>query len=755
VGGDAETVQGNLAHLSGPPEKGLAPAADVRLRAALAGRYTIERELGYGGMATVYLADDVKHHRLVAVKVLRPELAASIGAERFLREVEIAARLNHPHILALYDSGEAGGCLFYVMPHIKGESLRAKLEREKQLPVEEALAITRQVASALSHAHAHQVIHRDIKPENILLHEGEAMVADFGIALAVNAAADSRVTQTGFAVGTPEYMSPEQGAGEPTLDARSDVYSLACVLYEMLAGEPPYTGPTARALIAKVMVDPVPAVRRLRPTVPPGVDQALRTALAKAPADRFASMTAFADALAAPAREPRPPSVAVLPFRNLSADPENEYFADGITEDVIAHLSKVRALKVISRSSVMPFKQREQSLKEIAARLEAATLLDGSVRRAGDRVRIVAQLVDAETDRHLWAETYDRQLTDIFGIQTDVALHIADALKAELSVDEQTRIRKEPTSDLRAYQLYLLGRHWLVRYTPAAMQRAIEHFRGAIARDPAYALAYAAVAMAYAELAESGAMAPDTAAHAVRIDPQLGEAHCTLAYLKSIWDFDWTGAEAEFQRALELSPNSADTYDLYGRMCSAVARYDEAITLQQRAQELDPLAHRLDVATTQLRAGRYPEAARGAARTLEFDPDHERALATRGWALFKQGMMDEGLSDLERAVALTPGNTQWLAQLGQAYALAGKVDPARDVLRQLEERARETYVSPYHLAYVYTGLGEPERAMDLLERAFEQRAGAIYGIKGSFLFAPLRTHPRFQALLARLNLNPH
>src|SRR5205823_551353 len=395
---------------------------------------------------------------------------------------------------------------------------------------------------------------------------------------------------------------------------------------------------------------------------------------------------AFTDALAAPAA-PRPPSVAVLPFRNLSADPENEYFADGITEDVIAHLSKVRALKVISRTSVMPFKQREQSLKEIAARLEAATLLDGSVRRAGDRVRIVAQLVDAETERHLWAETYDRQLTDIFGIQTDVALHTADAPKAELSVDERTRIRKEPTSDLRAYQLYLLGRHWLVRYTPAALQRAIEHFRGAIARDPAYALAYAAVAMAYAELAESGAMAPDTAAreakdaaaHAVRIDPQLGEAHCTVAYLKSIWDFDWTGAEAEFQRALELSPNSADTYDLYGRMCSAVARYDEAVTL-------------------------------------------------------------------------TPGNTQWLAQLGQAYALAGKVDRARDVLRQLDERARETYVSPYHVAYVYTGLGEPERAMDLLERAFEQRAGAIYGIKGSFLFEPLRVHPRFQALLARLNL---
>ena len=733
--------------------------ADARLKTALAGRYGIGRELGRGGMATVYLADDVKHHRTVAVKVLRPELAAVLGPERFLREVEIAARLNHPHILGLYDSGEADGFLFYVMPFIKGESLRRKLEREKQLPVDEALAITRQVASALSHAHAHQVVHRDVKPENILLHEGEAMVADFGIALAVNAAAGQRATQTGFAVGTPEYMSPEQGAGERTVDARSDVYSLGCVLYEMLAGEPPYTGPTAQALIAKVMVDPVPAVRRLRPTVPPGVDQALLRALAKAPADRFASMAAFTDALTAPA-QPRSPSVAVLPFRNLSADPENEYFADGITEDVIAHLSKIRALKVISRTSVMPFKQREQSLKEIAARLEAGTLLDGSVRRAGDRVRIVAQLVDAETDRHLWAETYDRQLTDLFGIQTDVALHIAQALKAELSVDEQTRIRKEPTNDLRAYQLYLLGRHWLVRYTPVALQRAIEHFRGAIAKDPAYALAYASVAMAYAELAESGAMAPDTAAreakeaaaHAVRIDPQLGEAHCTVAYLKTIWDFDWAGAEAEFKRALELSPNGADTYDLYGRMCSGLARYDEAITLQQRAQELDPLAHRLDVATTQLRAGRYVEAARGAARALEFDPEHERALATLGWALFNQGKTDEGLANLERAVALTPGNTQWLAQLGQAYALAGRADRARDVLRRLEERARETYVSPYHVAYVYTGLGEHDRAMDLLERAFEERAGAVYGIKGGFLFAPLRRHPRFRALLEKMNL---
>jgi serine/threonine protein kinase/Tfp pilus assembly protein PilF len=733
-----------------------------RLRVALAGRYTIDRELGRGGMATVYLADDVKHRRQVAIKVLQPELAALLGPDRFLREVEIAARLNHPHILALYDSGEAEGFLFYVMPYITGESLRRKLERERQLSVEEALAVTRQVASALSHAHAHNVIHRDVKPENILLHEGEAMVADFGIALAVSAAVGERITETGLALGTPEYMSPEQALGERTVDARSDVYSLGCVLYEMLAGEPPYTGATAQALVAKRLVDPVPAVRRLRVAVPPGVEQALMRALAKAPADRFASVGAFVEALAAPAPPARlrTPSVAVLPFLNLSADPENEFFADGITEDVIAHLSKIRALRVISRTSVLAFKQRDQSLKEIAARLEATTLLEGSVRRAGDRVRIVAQLIDAETDRHLWAETYDRQLTDIFAIQTDVALQIAAALEAELSADERTRIRKEPTHDLQAYRLYLQGRHCFVRYTPAGMQQAIEYFGRAIAQDPDYALAHASVAMAYAELGEAGALSPDVAyrearaaaAQALRLDPGLGEAHSVAAYLKTLWDFDWTGAEREFQRALELSPSSADTYDLYGRMCSGLGRYDEAIALERRAQELDPLAHRLDVATTQLRAGRYDEAARGAARALEIDPVHDRALATLGWAYLKMGKTDEGLVALERAVAVALGNTQWLAQLGQAYALAGRADRARDVLRQLEDRARTSYVTPYHLAFVYTGLGEHERALDLLERAFAERTGAVYGIKASFLFAPLRAHPRFQALLKKINL---
>jgi TolB-like protein/Tfp pilus assembly protein PilF len=596
------------------------------------------------------------------------------------------------------------------------------------------------------------------------------MVTDFGIALAAGAAPGDRLTSIGMMLGTPAYMSPEQAAGERTLDPASDVYSLGCVLYEMLAGEPPYTGATAQALIAKRFTDPVPAVRRLRPTVPPVVEQALMKGLAKVPADRFRSAGAFADALTTRAGGPSHspsiaelPSVAVLPFLNLSADPENEFFADGITEDVIAQLSRIRSLKVISRSSVMPFKKREQSLREIGATLQVATLLEGSVRRAGDRVRIVAQLIDAATDQHVWAETYDRQLTDIFAIQTDVALHIAAALRAELSRDERTRIRREPTRDVHAYQLYLQGRHCYGRYTEESIRRGVEYFEQAIAEDPDYALAHVGVALAYAELAAGqggGTLRPDVAyqrakaavTKALALDSGLGEAHSVSALLKLVHDFDWVGAEEEFKLALELSPGGADIYDHCGWLYSALQRYDEAIAMVKRAQELDPLMHRADVATALLRAGRYEEALQAALRCIEFEPGYARGRSTLGWAFLKNGRAEEGLAELEQSVALAPGNTLYLAQLGEAYALAGKIERAREVLHQLEQLSQERYVSPYHLAYVHTGLGEQDLAMDWLERAYDERAGSVYGIKGSFLFTPLRSHPRFQALLRKMNL---
>lgn len=463
-----------------------------------------------------------------------------------------------------------------------------------------------------------------------------------------------------------------------------------------------------------------------------------------------------------PAERAAYPCVAVLPFLNLGVSGDDEYFANGITEDVIAHLSRIRTLTVIARASVMRFRDRQQSLQEIAAALGAAYVLDGTVRHAaGDRVRVVATLVQARSNQQLWAETYDRQLTDIFTIQTDVALRIATALETELTGDEQTRLRRSATRDLLAWQLFLQGRHSFIEYSPQGFVRAIEYYEHAIARDPEFALAFAHLAMAHVELAETGAMAPgvaygrarEAAESALRLDPELGEAHCTSGYLKVVGEFDWPAAETCYNRALELSPSSADTYALYGRLCAGLGRFDEAIALQRRAHELDPLAQRVDILTTLLRAGRYDEAVREAEAAAEIDGEYDRVRATLGWAYILTGRHEEGLAELERAVNVSRENTIWLGQLGQAYAMAGDAARARAILAELDDHAKRAYVSPYHFAYVYTGLGEMDHAMDWLERAVAERTGPAYGIKGSFLLAPLRGHPRFRALLREMGLS--
>jgi serine/threonine protein kinase len=366
-----------------------------RLEPALAGRYSLDRELGEGGMAVVFLAHDLRHGREVALKVLRPEVSAEIGAERFLLEIRLAAGLTHPHILPVFDSGEADGLLFYVMPSMEGRSLRERLDREKQLSLTEALRITREVASALDYAHRHNVVHRDIKPENILLHDGAAMVADFGIGKVLSVGGRS-LTQTGLAIGTPAYMSPEQSAGELSTDGRSDLYSLGCVLYEMLTGEPPFTGVSAQAIIAKRFVSPIPKVRTTR-DVPEAVDAAVSRALARTPVDRYPTAAEFAEALRVitlyggtgsqrtPTEAQRATSkaIAVLPFKNMSADPENEYFSDGMTEEIINALGKLPGIHVASRTSSFAFKGKEVDVREIGEKLGVTTVLEGSVRKVG------------------------------------------------------------------------------------------------------------------------------------------------------------------------------------------------------------------------------------------------------------------------------------------------------------------------------------------------------------------------------------
>src|SRR3989454_9957841 len=438
----------------------------ARLTAALAGRYAIERELGHGGMATVYLAHDLKHDRDVALKVLRPELAAVLGAERFLQEIRISARLDHPHILTLIDSGAADGFLYYVLPFVRGESLRDKLNREQQLGIAEALAITKQVASALDYAHRQGLVHRDIKPENILIQEGEAVVADFGIALAVREAGGPRLTESGLSLGTPQYMSPEQATGGREVDVRSDVYSLAAVVYEMLAGEPPHTGPTAQAVIAKLLTERPTRIRTVRDTVPEGIDTAVAKALAKVPADRFGGAAEFATALAVPGAGPgagwprrrmvvaaslagavalaalavlwhpwrRPAraalamadvaSVAVLPFENLTGSPNDLYLSDGMTEEVIGQLARVPGLKVISRTSTEALRGAHLTLRQIADTLGVRHVVEGSVRHAGNRIRVAVDLIDATTDAHVWTSSYERDLTDVFAVQEEIARHV-------------------------------------------------------------------------------------------------------------------------------------------------------------------------------------------------------------------------------------------------------------------------------------------------------------------------------------------
>ncbi|MDX1579960.1 MAG: serine/threonine-protein kinase, partial [Gemmatimonadota bacterium] len=396
-----------------------------RLEDALSDRYRVERELGEGGMATVYLAEDLKHGREVALKVLRPELA--LAGDRFLREIRVTAGLQHPGIVPLYDSGEAGGLLYYVMPFVEGESLRDRLDRENRIPLAAALDIARAVASTLAYAHGRGVVHRDVKPANILFSQGQPLVADFGIARAVDAAAESRLTATGHSVGTPAYMSPEQAVGEEEVDERSDVYSLGCVIHEMLTGEPPFVAPTLQAMIAKRLTEPPPTVA----DAPADVAAMLRRSLATRPVDRFATAAELARQLvelaaaeqtrASRERDATPadpgPSIVVLPLENLSPDPDNAFFADGLTEEIISDLAQVRDLRVISRTSAMRYRDTDKDLPTIARELDVRYVLEGSVRKSGNAVRVTSQLIEAVSDDHLWSGKFGGTLDDVFEIQ--------------------------------------------------------------------------------------------------------------------------------------------------------------------------------------------------------------------------------------------------------------------------------------------------------------------------------------------------
>jgi len=673
------------------------------LETALASRYRLDRELGRGGMATVYLANDLRHDRRVALKVLHPELSSALGPDRFLREIKLAARLNHPHIVPLFDSGEAAGFLFYVMPVVEGESLRDRLLRDGQIPLEEALQLVRGIASALDYAHRQNIVHRDIKPENVMLQEGEAMVMDFGIAKAVSVAAGDTLTQTGMMVGTPAYVSPEQAAGDSVVDGRSDQYSLGCVLYEMLSGRKPFVGATAQAVLSKRFTEPVPSIRTVFTSAPDEVENALGKALAKDATDRFSTTMDFARALVAshlttPDGSPLTPggagaakSIAVLPFANLSNDPESEFFADGIAEEIINALSKIKALKVSSRTSSFTFKGKNEDIREIGRRLQVGTVLEGSVRKAGKRLRLTAQLVNANDNSQLWAERYDRELEDVFAIQDEISQSIVSALRVVLSEDEKKAIEQVPTANVEAYEAYLRGRQYFHQHRRKGHEFARQMFERAIELDPGYALAHAGIADCCSFLYQyfdatpaNLARAESASRRAVELAPDLAEAHASRGLALSL-SSGFEEAEKEFQTAMRLDPKSFEAAYFYARACLAQGKPEEATKWFERAIAVRPddFATLTLVADIYLSLGRNDESIRSARRAydaarkhLELNPDNPRALYMGAAALTYLGESEKSRDWNRRALAMEPDDPSVLYNIACNFSQEGQVTEA-------------------------------------------------------------------------------
>ena len=712
-----------------------------RLQSSLVERYSIEQEVGRGGMATVYLAQDLRHHRPVALKVLHPELALSLGSERFLREIQIAARLQHPHIVPLYDSGQAGELLYYVMPFIEGESLRQHLERNPQLPLEEAVRIARAVASALDYAHRQKIVHRDIKPENVMLSEGEPMVTDFGIAKAVSAAVAGSLTQTGTAIGTPSYMSPEQASGEPELDARSDIYSLGAMLYEMIGGTAPFVGPTIQSIIAKLFTEPAQPLREQRPEVPEWLDSAVIKALAKAPAGRFATAAQFSQALTWPSGTSTPPelktsaasakSIAVLPFVNMSNDPENEYFSDGVAEDIINALTKIQALRVASRTSTFAFKGKNEDIGEIGRKLKVATVLEGSVRKSGNRLRVTAQLVSVADGNNLWSERYDRQLEDVFVIQDEIAENIVRALRVVLSEGEKRAIESAPTQNVEAYEYYLRGRQFFHQWSRTGIQYARRMFERAIDIDKNYALAFAGIAdcCAFLYMYWDGSRAnlegaESASVKALELAPEIAESHASRGFALTL-SKDYQGAVREFETAIRLNPKLYEAHYLYARAHLQEGKLEEAVRQFGEAAKIRPEDYQaLLLMTGPLRGlGRHDEV-KSALRAglqvvekhLELNPDDARALYLGAAGLIQLGERVRALDWAGRARSANESDSLVLYNVACVYALGGMVD----------------------------------EAIECLEKAIQNGFGHRQWVEHDSDLDNLRSDPRFEALKKRL-----
>jgi serine/threonine protein kinase/tetratricopeptide (TPR) repeat protein len=735
---------------------------------ALADRYRLDRELGQGGMATVYLAHDRKHGREVAIKVLRPDLAESLGRERFLREIQLAARLSHPHILPLYDSGEAGGVLYFVMPLMQGQTLRERLAADAPLPIEEAVRIATEVADALDYAHRHDIIHRDIKPENILLHEGHAVVADFGIGKAILAAATDHaaVTQFGVMVGTPAYLSPEQAAGE-ALDGRSDLFALGCVLYEMLTGEVAFVAANTPAVIAKRFVYSPPPVTVTRADVPAALEATASRLLQRSPEDRFAT---GADVVAALRSQPvavapgavkdngrHERSIAVLPFANLSSDPENEFFSDGLAEELITDLSSIKALRVISRASSRQLKGTNKGMREIGYVLGVRYALTGSARKAGNALRITAQLVDTTTDAQLWAEKFSGTMDDVFDVQERVSRAIVGALQVTLSSLEDARLAERPIRNVRAFELYLKAQELVRRYGApidrvfALLDRADEIEGPSL---PLRALrTYTRIMQMRAGMKTDEhnlAQAESESRALLEEAPNAPYGHALLGFI-AYERGDLPGAVRGLTHALERDASDADARFFLGIALEAAGQNEAAIATGLRFRELDPLSPLAGIllGSSYWFVGRPGERLDALDHAASLDPENPILRWTLGYTHALLGHRDTAREHAEWMQAHAPTMPYTAHLLALVHAMDGRSPEAIAVLRTIEAMTFDAHLT-FHLSEAYAMAGDTPNALRMLSDAVERgfHPGAFIAEHCPFL-APLRGDARFERIAAR------
>jgi serine/threonine-protein kinase len=743
-----------------PPHDPIGP-----LRAALAGRYEIGREIGQGAFATVYLANDARHDRQVAIKVLNADPSSDTGELRFVREIRMLARLQHPNILPLHDSGHVEALLYYLMPYVSGETLRARMSRERQVPIDAAIRISCEAADALSYAHREGIIHRDIKPENILLSGGHAIVADFGIARAIDVAGVQHLTRTGMGgPGTPAYMSPEQLMGDRELDGRTDIYSLGSVLYEMLTGKPPFAGKDG---FVKRFTEPPPRPSSVRKGVPPWLDAVVLKTLARNPEERFGRAEDLIRALSdAAAIDPRhstgEPSIGVLPFANMSASPDNEYFSDGVTEEILNALSRIPTLKVAARTSTFGLKGKSLGITEIGQLLNVNTILEGSVRRMGQRVRISAQLVNAHDGYHIWSEQYDREIEDVFKIQDEIARSIVDQLKVKLTAAQNEALGKRHTENVQAYELYLRGRHCWYRWNVKGMlEKAIHHYEHALAKDPDYALAYHGLADAYSvpglwgflPTSEVLPKALAAATRAVELAPELAESRTSLGFVQLL-NWDWDAAESSLLHAIDLNPRYALAHSFHAWLLSTLDRQREASEAAHLGQELDPFSPATNgiAALVSYHGRQYDQAISECERALERDRTSFLGLLAMTLSYAAKGMYREAISHAERGVSVSPDVNLLRALLAAVYAMAGEGQAAEGVLAELLERSKQAYVGPTMVSWIYANLENPDAAFEWLGKACSSRDCTLgFGIRVP-LYDRISADPRFQELLRCLGL---